>query len=58
MIIQELLGKKVVVHIQTGSTVAQHRGVLESADQHFIKLKKDNETVFFTLINVVGMAAV
>jgi hypothetical protein len=58
MIVNELVGKKVVVHVNAGSTVALHRGVLEGADQFFIKLKKDNETIFFMLANVVGIQGV
>ena len=58
MIVNELIGKKVVLHIETGGSVIQHRGVLEAVDSHFIKLRKDNETIFFCLYNLVGIGAV
>jgi hypothetical protein len=58
MIIQELVGKKVVVHVESGSNVVQHRGILESVDSSFPKLKKDNETLFFTLVNVLAVQSV
>jgi phosphatidate phosphatase APP1 len=58
MIVNELIGKKVVLHVSAGSTVALHRGVLEGVDNLFVKLKKDNETIFFVLSNVVGIQGV
>jgi len=58
MIIQELVGKKVVVHVESGPNVVQHRGILESVDTSFLKLKKDNETLFFTLVNVLAVQSV
>jgi ferredoxin-fold anticodon binding domain-containing protein len=58
MILNELVGKKVVVHVTVGSSVTQHRGVLQAVDANFLKLQKDNETIFFVLTNVVGVAGV
>ncbi len=57
-IANELVGKKVVVHVNSGGAAAQHRGVLEAADGHFFKLKKDSETLFIGLPNVISVAAV
>ena len=58
MILSELIGKKVVIHVAQGTQVVLHRGVLESADTHFLKLKKDNELIYFCLYHVVGVTAV
>lgn len=58
MIIHELVGKKVVIHVESGAAVVQHRGVLESADGTFLKLKKDNETIYFTIYNIVAVVGV
>jgi hypothetical protein len=58
MIIQELVGKKVVIHVETGATVVQHRGVLESADVSFLKLKKDSETIYFSMYNIIAVVGV
>jgi hypothetical protein len=58
MIVQELVGKKVVVHVGTATAVVLHRGVLESVDEHFIKLRKDNETIYFVLVNIIGIQGV
>jgi hypothetical protein len=58
VIINELIGKKVVVHVINGPAVVLHRGVLEGADTHFLKLKKDSETIFFVLVNVVALQGV
>jgi small nuclear ribonucleoprotein (snRNP)-like protein len=58
MLLSELVGKKVVVHVTTGSTVTQHRGVLEAVDTHVLKLKKDNELIYFLLTTVVGVGPV
>ena len=58
MIVQELVGKKVVVHVETGANVAQHRGVLEAADAQSLKVKKDSETLFLCISNIIAVAAV
>jgi hypothetical protein len=58
MIVQELIGKKVVVHVETGANVAQHRGVLEAADAQFLKVKKDSETLFLCISNIIAVGAV
>jgi transcription antitermination factor NusG len=55
MIINEVLGKKVVVHIENGTQVVLHRGVLEQADAQFIRLKKDTETLYFSMNFVVAI---
>lgn len=55
MIINEIIGKKVVVHVENGTQVVLHRGVLEQADSLFIRLKKDTETIYFCLQNVVAI---
>ncbi len=55
MIINEVIGTKVVVHIQNGTQVVLHRGVLEQADAHFIRLKKDTETIYFTMTAIVAI---
>ena len=55
MIINEVIGKKVVVHIGSGTQVVVHRGVLEQADSLFIKLKKDTETIYFCMHAVVAI---
>lgn len=57
-VIQELVGKKVVVHAESGGRAAEHRGVLEAIDAHWLKLKKDNETLFFCLYNISAVRAV
>jgi hypothetical protein len=55
MIINEIIGKKVVVHIESGTQVVLHRGILEQADGNFIRLKKDTETIYFGLHKVVAV---
>ena len=55
MIINEIIGKKVVVHVENGAQVVLHRGVLEQADSLFIRLKKDTETIYFCLHAVVAI---
>lgn len=55
MIINEIVGKKVVVHVENGAQVVLHRGVLEQADAQFIRLKKDTETIYFSLGFVVAI---
>ncbi|MBS1702529.1 MAG: hypothetical protein JST12_12760 [Armatimonadetes bacterium] len=55
MIINEIIGHKVVVHVENGTQVVMHRGVLEQADSLFIRLKKDNETIYFCLVNVIAI---
>ena len=55
MIINEIIGKKVVVHVENGAQVVLHRGVLEQADAQFIRLKKDTETLYFSLHFVVAI---
>jgi hypothetical protein len=58
VIINELIGKKVVVHVEAGANVVQHRGILEAADSNYVKLKKDSETIFFSIHNIVGIQGV
>jgi hypothetical protein len=55
MIISEILGKKVVVHIENGAQVVLHRGVLEQVDTQFIRLKKDTETLYLSLCFIVAI---
>lgn len=55
MIINELIGKKVVVHVENGTQVVLHRGVIEQADAQFIRLKKDTETIYFAVSFVVAV---
>lgn len=55
MIINEVVGKKVVVHVQNGTQVVLHRGVLEAADAQFIRLKKDTETMYFCMNAIVAV---
>lgn len=55
MIINEIIGKKVVVHIENGAQVVLHRGILEQADAQFIRLKKDTETLYFTLTFIIAI---
>ena len=57
-VIQELIGKKVVVHAESGGKSAEHRGVLEAIDNGWLKLKKDNETIFFCLYHVAAVRPV
>ncbi len=55
MIINEIIGKKVVVHIENGAQVVLHRGILEQADANFIRLKKDTETIYFCLHKTIAI---
>ncbi len=55
MIINEVIGKKVVIHLENGSQVVLHRGILEQADAQFIRLKKDTETLYFSLAYIVAI---
>ena len=55
MIINEIIGKKVVVHIESATQVVLHRGILEQADPQFIRLKKDTETIYFCLHKIIAI---
>ncbi|HLP00315.1 MAG TPA: hypothetical protein VK171_17085 [Fimbriimonas sp.] len=59
MIINELIGKKVVIHVEAGSNVQLHRGVLEQADAQFIRLKKDGDTtLYFGMTKIIEIQQV
>ena len=50
---EELIGKKVVVYSDSANGERQDIGVLESADQLWLKLRKAaNELMYFCLYNV------
>ncbi len=55
MIINEIIGKKVVIHIENATQVVLHRGVLEQADNQFVRLKKDTETIYFSMFKVIAI---
>lgn len=58
MLIQEIIGKKVTIHVEAGSNVQLHRGILEAADAQFIRIKKDNDTLYFGIGQIVEIQPV
>ncbi len=47
-IVNELVGKKVIIYSQGGGTERQDVGMLEAADDKFLRLRKsETETLYF-----------
>ncbi len=57
-VVNELIGKKVVMHVINGSAVAEHRGTLITTDGVWFKLQKDHETFFFCVYNIQAIRPV
>ena len=50
---QELIGKKVTVHVNVGNSDSQHIGIIEAFEENILKLRKgESEYLYFSIFNI------